>query len=232
MKKILCSLLLLPVFASAQKMEVIAGGGFSTNSKPSNNMYYKGNRNTYNYAATLKVLYNLDNNVQIGLDAIVNELSRRSDLAYVGFRGEDLVGGDDKKLVFSKVTTSVCAVLNKKLVFGSSNIYGGVGGGFVIGRNNSSQYADDESYKAPDGGFGLAVTAQVGYNYNISSRWALNVQAAMRYYELNYNAEAPVVQPSTYLNYRVLAYPVTAGLAYKFGYNKKLSQLGETELVN
>ena len=102
----------------------------------------------------------------------------------------------------------------------------------MIGRNNSSQYAANESYKAPDGGFGLAVSAQLGYNYSISSRWGLNVQASMRYYELNYNAQAPVVQPSTYLNYRMLVYPVTAGLAYKFGYSKKLNQLGETELVN
>ncbi len=222
--------LLSPVFVFAQQYEVGIGFGASINSKPTNNMYFRGDLVAANYATQLTVLRNLKDDFQVGIDLHVLELSRRSSIGYTndGYN----IGADHKKIVYATYASSFCAVVNKKLYMDENYFYFGAGMGLAIARNNSKTLPVDASYEAPDGGFGLTVGLQVGYTLNFSNRFALNMEIAARYYDLDYTAEAPVVRPYTNIHYRIVAYPATVGIRYRLGYQKKLDpQTGETQIV-
>lgn len=223
-------LLLLPFLSPAQTYELGAGGGISINGKPTNNLYFRGDKLTVNYASYLSLLKNLKDDVQLGVDIHMLELSRKSSVAY-DFEGKT-IGGDNKRFVYAKYALSIDAFLNKKYYLGQNYVYGGVAMGLGIARNNSHNLPDNVSYGAPDGGYGLSVGAQVGYVYNIDSRWAVNAELDVRYYDFDYKAIAPIVRPFTNIHYRIVAYPLTVGVRYKFNYFKRPNAAtGEQEIV-
>jgi len=227
--RLLLLILLCPVLAFSQQYEIGIGGGASINSKPTNNMYFRGDRVAANYATELTFLKNVDKSWQVGLDLHMLELSRRSNINYNN--DGNLIGSDNKKLVYATYAYSFLAVANKKFFVDNNYFYVGAGMGFAIARNNSKKLPVDASYEAPDGGYGLSVGLQAGYSVNFKTRWALNVEVAARYYDLDYDAHAPVVKPYTNIHYRIVSYPATIGVRYRFGYEKKLNKMGETILV-
>lgn len=222
--------LLLPFLTNAQTYELGAGGGISINGKPTNNLYFKGDKLTVNYASYLSLLKNMKDDVQMGIDIHVLELSRKSSVMY-DFEGRN-IGGDNKRFVYAKYAFSIDAVLNKKYYIGKNYVYGGIAAGLSIARNNAHNLPDNVSYGAPDGGYGLSVGAQLGYVYNIDNRWALNAEVDARYYDFDYKAIAPIVRPFTNIHYRIVAYPLTIGVRYKFSYFKKPNATtGEPEII-
>lgn len=227
---IILFLFLFPVIAFAQKYEIGIGGGVSINSKPTNNMYFRGDKLAMNYATELTVLKNLSNNFQVGFDIHMLELSRKSNLVYIN--DGNSIGNDNKKFVYATYAFSFCAVVNKKVYVDENYFYFGAGMGLAIARNNSNSTSSNASYQAPDGGFGLTVGIQAGYTVNLSDRFALNMELAARYYDLDYDAHAPVVTPYTNIHYRIVSYPATIGIRYRLGYDKKLDPTtGETQIV-
>lgn len=222
--------LLLPLLGYSQQYEIGIGVGASINSKPTNNMLFRGDVVAANYATDFTFLKNINTDWQIGFDLHVLELSRRSTITYNN-AGTD-IGNDNKKFVYAKYAFAICAVANRKFHVDNNYFYVGAAMGAAIARNNSTETRSDASYLAPDGGYGLCIGLQAGYTYNFSTRWALNFEVAARYYDLDYDAHAPVIKPYTNIHYRIVAYPVTFGIRYRFGYQKKLNTMGETEIVH
>jgi len=234
MRKIATMLfLLLPAVMHAQRFEIGVSGGLSVNSKPTNNMYYQGDIVTYNYASQLTILSNNSRKWQTGLDIHVLELSRGSNYRY--YYNDNFIGGDGKRFLYSRITTSFCAVATRKIYISpvsKSYFYVGVAGGLVIARNNSQIASADASYKAPVGGKGVEVGAQLGFSYSVSSRFSLYSEFAPRYFDLDYDAAAPKEHLYN-LHYRIVTYPLVIGFRYKFGYDKKLdSKTGEWLLID
>ncbi len=216
-------LLALSLYCSAtvfaQTSEFGIGGGFSTNSSPTDNMEYKGDQMLMNYSGTLKVLFTGRTGWQYGFDGHILELASKSSKKYGGFYNDELyipsVGGDGKKLVYAKYATSFCAVLNRLMPVGpDASFYIGAAVGYGFARNNSKRYLPNESYKAPDGGEGMVYGLQLGYRKNISEGVVFNIEGAMRAFNLGYDAEAPQRPYHEVLRYSVVSFPVTVGLRF------------------
>ncbi len=225
MKRLLLPLIILTTLpAFAQKFEFGANMGASINSKATNNLAYKGDGIAINYATSFFALMNIRHNLQIGIDANVLQLSRTSPDYYLN--GKKVIDGrtDGKQFIYSKVTTAFDAVLNKKFYTRYGYFYGGIGIGVSVARNfNKNTPSPSADYIAPDGGVGPVFGVQAGYTYNFSKRFAFNIEAAVRDFDLDYSAHAPVFKPYSYLHYRVVAYPVTVGIRYCFGFHKAKS---------
>lgn len=219
MKRFFIVCLLLQAFnSSAQSLELGIGGGFSVNGSPSGgNMMYKTDQSVVNYAGTMKLLYTTPSGWQFGLDGHVLELSGKSSQRYPSFFTQDSIGGDGKKFVLAKYATSVAFDANKVLNVGKDRFYVGLALGYAGVRNNTQVRKANESYKGPDGGRGLVIGGQLGYVAMLSEKLALNVDVAVRHYNLKYDDNsAPLVVPEEKLNYKILAVPVTFGIRYYF----------------
>lgn len=177
-------------------------------------MVYKGDKLTYNYAASFKVLINLGEVWQIGADIASSELSRKSTIVYHGIYGNS-IGNDNKKLVYAKFATSVTAVINAKANVYNGYLYGGLAAGYSIMRNNSKRLFANESYKAADGGMGPVLGGHLGYTHGLSPTLGFNLQADVRHYRLTYDAEAPLVEPAENIKYNISSLSLTIGLRYR-----------------
>lgn len=232
-------LLVLPVLfialqANAQKLQLGAGGGLSFNGQPQGNLVYVGDEAPINYAGRIGLKYTfgdrksrqLDkfsilNYLQVGIVGHVHELSSKSSTTYPGFPNRhlriDSVGGDGKKLVYSKVTVASCLELNLNFHLGDKTDFY-IGGAFGYGnsRNNSLDYAENESYNAPDGGEGFCFGGQLGFDQQLGSRVSFFLDAAFRYYNFKYDngSWAPTVRPIEVLEYSIWAMPITVGLNF------------------
>jgi len=209
--------MLAPFFAFGQKFEVAVGGGISTNTQPTGNMYYIGNASVANYAATASCSYNSWTGWQLGLSIHELELASTSSVVFTDANYPTITyGGNDKKFVYSAYTTSACGFVNKKAVIGRSDLYIGFAIGFALAKNDPDERGPNESYKAPDDGNGLVLGMQFGYNYNFTPLFALTLDVAPRYYDLHYNVVAPHEYPSTSnLDYQIWAVPVTLGFRFR-----------------
>ena len=216
MKASICLLflLVLHITVDAQNIEIGLAGGISTNSAPSDNIYYKSDKAAINYGGTLTVLYNFMDHMQYGIEAHVLELSGTSDKVYTGLNGLP-IGGDDKKFVYAKNDAAVCGVFNGRLDVGRGYVYAGAALGYNISRQSSTTLASNESYRTPDGGHGFVFGAQLGYVYGVSHKLGFFAEAAYRYIDLKYDAEAPAIAPKTDLHYHLTAMPVMIGIRYR-----------------
>lgn len=220
MKRLLAlSILLLAYNAQAQKVSLSIGAGGSTNGQPTDNMVYKGDQSLFNYAVTAKLTYNTVTNWQYGIVGHMHELSSTSDSTYQGFPNRylriDSVGGDGKKLLYSKYTIAACAFLNKNFQVGEkTGIYLGVAAGWGFARNNSLYYDENVSYVTADGGDGFCYGGQLGINQMLGNRVSFFLDIAFRQYNFEYDAGAPLVRPVEKLNYSIWALPITVGLSY------------------
>ncbi|RYE23802.1 MAG: hypothetical protein EOP51_09420 [Sphingobacteriales bacterium] len=219
MKKVALLCLLgigLTVGARAQSFELGIGGGFSTNTSPSGNMKYQTDQSVVNYAGTLKLIYTSASNFQIGLDGSLVELSGKSSKKYKHFQLPDSIGGDGKKFVYAKYAPAICLIGNKLLPINKSAIYIGLAAGYGFARNQTDIMKSNESYKGQDGGHGLVLGGQIGYLGTLSEKLALNIEVAIRSYNLKFDGPAPYVTPQEKLHYGTVAIPITIGIRYYF----------------
>jgi len=235
MKKVFIILfLLLSVNSFAQQSEIGLSAGISMNSKPMGNEVFRGNRSSLNYSTGLTYLINLNRTFQLGAELDMLELSRRSTYVYDWHEGEP-VGNDGKKFDYSHYTFSFAPFLNAKIFkWEDCYVYGGITAGLVVARNYQNTNNDpspnsSDSYAAADGGIGEMAGVQLGINYSINRRFALNAQGSIRYYNLSYDAEAYYYHDK--LAYGAWVYPVMAGLRYNFGFEKIINaKTGNEEL--
>ncbi len=219
-----------PAFAFAQKVEFGIGGGISGNTQPSGNMYYEGDASAVNYAIGGWVLYNSWSGWQLGMNIHELALASTSQTVYTDDKRPTITyGGDDKKFVYSSNTTSICGVVNKKLLAGKSDLYLGVALGWALAKNDQFNRKTDESYKAPDNGNGLVLGGQFGYNYNFSPLFALNFEFSPRYYDLHYQVTAPHMNTTSNLNYQIWAYPFTVGFRFRIQSADRTNMVFDTE---
>lgn len=204
--------------SSAQILELGFHGGISTNGNPTDNMVYKGDIYTLNYAGAVNLMVNFNEYFQLGLEARVMELSRKSDSVYLS-PYKLPIGGDGKKFVYAKFMTSGMLLANGKYPLSKqAKIYGGLAIGYGFGRHNSDKIYANENYRTPDGGYGIAYGAQLGYTHDVGERVALNIEAAYRYFKLDYGGpSAPVIRPEEPLVYSIAAYNFTVGLKFRLG---------------
>ncbi len=219
MKHILLAALLLGSSSvMAQRLELGVGGGFCTNTAPSGNLEYVSDQSLINYAATLKLMYTSETKWQLGIDAHLFELSGKSSKVYPGyFRSPaETVGGDNKKLVYAKYASTYTFDFNRAFFFTEAKgyFYVGVALGYSSARNNPIDHTNNESYNGPDGGRGLAVGGQLGVVKDFSDKVAFNLDVAVRYMDLHYDAEAPLILPQEKLKYNLIAFPITVGIRY------------------
>ncbi|MBA3828877.1 MAG: outer membrane beta-barrel protein [Taibaiella sp.] len=216
MRKIYLTGLILgcTVITNAQNIEIGAAGGISINGIANGNMVYTAEKPVINYAASGIVMYNFADHMQAGLEGHALALSGTSDKVYMGPNGSP-IGGANKRYVYSELDASLCAVFNGRINFGNGYVYAGPAVGYNIARNHSKTYADNDAYKAPDGGQGIVFGAQGGYVRGLSDRFGLYAEIAIRYYDLKYTAEAPNVHPQSELHYHLLAYPLVVGVRYR-----------------
>jgi len=219
-KSLLLVLLLSCQHVFGQSWELGAGIGISTNTQPTGNMEYVGDQGLLNYSTTLKLAYTTKSNWQFVADGHLLELSSKSSKKYGYYWNDGLyiasVGGDDKKLVYSKYTMSLCLDVNKKFAFANNTgaFYVGPSFGYGFARNNSKRFNSNESYKGPDGGLGFVYGLQLGLTKDFSDKIAFNFEAAMRAYNFHFTAEAPQRFPAEKLHYGIIAFPITIGLRY------------------
>lgn len=190
-------------------------------------MKYVIDQSQGNYAATLKFIRTTSGNWQYGLDVQMMELSGTSSVSYEGMNNPyiDSVGGNTKKIVYAKNAVSINLVGNRALPFSGNKNYFYIGGafGYGVARNNPREYATNEAYNAPDWGHGLSYGGQVGLVLRLSDQISLNMEAAMRFFNFEYDhnfeyyASLPQLEPPTEnLNYSIMAVPVTFGIRYFF----------------
>lgn len=220
MKRLLVlSILLLTYNAQAQKMTLGGGVGGAVNGSPSDNMVYKIDQTLLNYAISSKLAYTTVTNWQYGFTGHMHELSGKSSKKYKGFPNRhllvDSVGGDGKKLVYSKNTIAVCAFINKDFKLNKkTSIYLGVAAGWGFARNNSLYYEENEDYNGADGGDGLCYGGQLGINSYLNDYAAFFFDVSFRYYNFEFDAGAPTIRPPEKLAYSIWALPITVGLNF------------------
>ncbi len=216
---VVLSLLLMAFQADAQRLVLGLGAGGAVNGQPSGNLVYKGDQTLLNYAGRLNFTYTNKSNFQFGFVGHMHEMSTKSDSTYPGFPNRhlriDSVGGDGKKLVYSKYTVAACAVLNYNVKLGSQTSFyigGAIGWGFA--RNNSLYYAENETYNNADGGDGICYGGQLGFDQKLGNKVSFFFDASFRYYNFEFDAGAPTIRPPERLEYSIWAMPITVGLNF------------------
>ncbi|MCB0700222.1 MAG: outer membrane beta-barrel protein [Chitinophagaceae bacterium] len=216
---VVLSLMFVAFQANAQKVQLGLGAGASFNGQPTDNLVYKGDQSLLNYAVRTNFVYTTKTNIRFGIVGHMHELSSKSDSTYKGFPNRhlriDSVGGDGKKLVYSKNTVAACLTLGYNFNLGTStSIYidGAIGWGFA--RNNSLYYQENEGYKAADGGDGMCYGGQLGIDQGLGKHVSFFIDAAFRYYTFDYDAGAPTIRPAEKLHYSIWAMPITIGLNF------------------
>lgn len=208
--------LLAVVFSStttrAQRgaIELCPGAGVSVNSNPGSNMYYKGDKITFNYSALLSGMFNFHRSMSAGIELRALQLTRSHDGVYTTYMGNIIGAG--KKFVYAKAALSACAVFNGKYNTYKGYVYGGGAAGYGFSNHDSRSLKSNESYRTPAGGSGLVLGVQAGYTAGLSSVLGLNIEGALRNYTLAYDAGAPEIRPYTNLKYNITAYTLTVGL--------------------
>jgi hypothetical protein len=213
MKKLIFGLLLLPGTVLAQKYELGLGAGISLNTKPSGNLYMKGDKMTINYASSLHLLYNINEHWQTGLELHVSQLSGKTDVTQTDISGN--TSEESKRIVYAKTDLAACAVFNGKMSVKNGYGYGGVALGYGVGRHDSKTLNDNEAYRTPDGGNGVVLGLQIGYVKGLSKHFGVSAEAAMRYHQMNYDTPSGTFGAAETLKYSVISFPITVGIRYQ-----------------
>ncbi len=185
-------------YAQVGAVEICAGAGVSVNSNPGSNMFYKGDKLSFNYSALLSGMYNVHRSMSTGIEVRALELSRRHDGVYTTYLGTDIGGG--QRFVYAKAALSACLIFNGKYNTYRGYWYGGAAAGYAFSNHNSAKLKPNEDYRTPAGGQGLVLGVQAGYTHGINAVLGLNIEGALRNYTLGYDAGAPDIRPYTNLN--------------------------------
>lgn len=236
MKKLFTSLcLLMAVGAYAQQSEIGLSFGVSTNSRPFGTNAYRGDQLAANNAISATYLYNLNKTWQLGAEVCYTELSRRASKP-IPWHGE-VVGNDGKKYEYAHASYAFTPTLNAKFAkWEGGYAYGGITAGFVVARdyitNGGASGNASDGYVGPDGGIGEEAGIQLGVSAYVSRRFSLNLQGAVRYYNLTYGSTGAYYYPGKNYAYGMWVYPVLAGVRYDFGFKKHINaQTGKSEIT-
>ncbi len=229
-----------------QSYEIGIGAGVSVNGKPSQNGNepYRGDIIIPNYATNFTFLANLIRNWQVGIALHVLELSRKSSVDFPQLY-TDKPGGKGMKFIYGKVTSSLCATINKKINTEKGYYYFGAEMGLGIERDAfsdlyskhpvgsvSTHPTGNVYYIEPDGGYGFVAGPHAGYTRNITDKIALNAEFATLVYDVNNKAQNPLIKPNNQLHYGIISYPFTIGIRYGLGNSKEASSKSDKPISN
>ena len=218
MRKIILLLIAtVPFISYGQNFELGASTGVSMNGKPLGNMFYKAEKAVPNYSFDFCFLSNINNKLQIGLDLAILELSRKPAQNYLNPNKDGNIGNDGKRFVYAKAAYAFCGVINKKIESFNGYFYGGLALGVCLSVNMDKTPNEYASYIAPNGGYGPCSGLQIGYDRYFSQRFAFNAEVAIRNFNLDYDATAPIFKPYSSLHYRIMSYSCNIGVRYALG---------------
>ncbi|HXS38246.1 MAG TPA: hypothetical protein VN721_16200 [Flavipsychrobacter sp.] len=211
----------------AQNFEVGVNGGVSTSSIPGGTPD-KGDKTTWNYQASARLLYSINENWQVGGDIAGTKWQTTAQWPLTGAFGQK-IGSQKVTYSFGSPALTICAQLNRVIPFYSkinldfiqSQVYFGVSAGGVItvndGRANYStlptekfQYTSNFNYAD---GKGYVVGVQVGYSYFFTEHFGLNVEVAPRYASV-YTSDGRFGHADDH--YHLFYYYGTLGLRFRF----------------
>jgi hypothetical protein len=245
MKHTLLSLctLALSLSASAQQSELGIGGGVSILSGASGNIHYKATEGATAGTLTLTYAYNLHHvytesklTAQTGFNVHVLKLAGESTDTFQYFG--QTIGNDGKEFIYAKTAIAVTPMINMKYRMSNRTyIYGGASIGVIYGINNSNKRwqdfdGKDYTYTAPNGGAGLAIGLQAGLNQRVTQRLAVNLEVAVRRYNLHYSVDDTAYPGGFEFNYNTMAIPVTLGIRYRMGWEKEPDKSGRLRPVS
>jgi hypothetical protein len=226
---ILTIVLMSNLVASAQRVEIGLGAGAAMHTGMGGSIFYKATNAGISPAATGSIYYNFNQhndkklNLQVGAEASHGmELRNTSTTTYSYFNLP--IGNDGKYFRYAQEWTGAALLGNVKYRYSERAFaYGGIAVGMLQTRNESnrsgSDFADKPyTYTAPDGGQGIGGGIQLGYNYRLSRRFAINAEVAARYYSIAYEVNDASYPGGTSFNYAMLMVPVTLGVRYSIGY--------------
>lgn len=215
-KSLLWAVLLLSLKSYGQYVELGLGGGICLVGQPTGNMYYKGNESAINPSFLGSLLYNTINNVQIGAELRVHPLVAYSTQPYTDAYIGHQFGGSSKKVVYADYMTDFTVILNKKLALNQTELYAGVAAG-IAHTNGNKTLKDGELYQYPDGGLGSSLGMQVGVDFLASSNFAINFEAAARFYDIRYGSFIDArYAPREKIHGSIVAFPVAITFRYRF----------------
>lgn len=203
-------------FAQRGAIELAAGGGVSMNNAPTANMPFTGTSSPLNYVTQFNAVYNLHRNIAAGIEIRSSELSRTTDSVY-----SPLIYGDGKKLVYSDMMITACAIVNGKVNVMRGYFYGGLAAGYATSLHDQTKLrTTSEIYRAPNDGKGFVWGIQGGFTYGINSFMGIYAEAALRTYHINHSNSLgtgllPITNPNTELSYNITAYNLTVGVKFR-----------------
>jgi hypothetical protein len=245
MKHTLLSLCLLASSLSvfAQQSELGIGGGVSILSGASGDIHYKATEGSTAPTFTLNYVYNLHHvytesklTAQAGFNVHVLKMAGEATDTFSYFG--KTIGNDGKEFIYAKTAIAVCPVVNLKYRMSARTyIYGGASVGVIYGINKANKGWNDfegkeYTYTAPNGGAGLALGLQAGVNQRVTQRLAINLEVAVRRYNLNYSVDDTAYPGGFEFNYATMAIPVTLGLRYRMGWEKEYNKSGRLRPVS
>lgn len=211
---VLISLFCISIAAYGQRgaIEVGAGAGISVNSAPTENMAIRGAKTPVNYSILFNAFYNVHQNIAVGAELRLLELSRSGSDVVILIAPPAPV--NNRKAVYSDMMMTLCAVGNAKLNVKRGYWYGGLAGGYATNLHDSAKIKlTTEYYRAPNDGSGFVWGGQLGFVYGVTRIMGLNLEVAMRKYYLSYDSYA--LGTNDALEYNITAYTVTAGVKFR-----------------
>lgn len=236
MKKIVTALLLCVAAGTAGAQtfqgdyanEIEVRGGYMFFGTPHNAQYTGTNNNS---AGIYGVNYyrNLNDNWQVGLEAMSTKWDATGTQQVTGLYGEDF-GQQTTKYVYAKNAFTFMASINRTMQhytefnFLRSSFYYGVSGGLAFTNNDGlmtysnaggstsseSRYLSEYHYEQ---GRGFVVGIQGGFNIYVGNHFGFNIEAAPRF--------TKIYTDNSYLTgannrYSLFYFPFTAGLRFRF----------------
>jgi len=203
MKKlaVLCLLAVAHLPVRAGNFDIALGLGAVRNTVPLGDNYMQEKGGITSPTATLRFLYNINSNWQVGLSLGYVPLSYRAQVYPLYFNDMIFPGpatGMEWVDYYANPAVPVQVEANHKFPIGRFEIYSGISAGYFAVYD--PLYGDFISGRyTPFGSDGFTGGMQAGGNWFFNKWGAINLQLSMTYYE----------------PFRVMAFPVTAGIRFR-----------------
>lgn len=203
MKKlaVICLLIGMPVLAHAGNFDIALGAGAVRNTSPLGDNFMHTQGGNTSLSATLRFLYNINRNWQVGISLGYVPLSYSSQV-YPMVYGDLIYPGPhtNTKSVdyYANPAVPMQVEANYKFPLGKFEIYSGISAGYFAVYDPLFGDFVTEIYR-PYNTAGFVGGIQAGGNWFFTKWSALNLQMAVSYYE----------------PYSIMAFPVTAGIRFR-----------------
>lgn len=195
-------LLLFPSTVRAQKIELSAAAGITTNTLPAINDNFSGDKAALGLAASIKVKYRAQRRLSIGLGIDMQELRTVSELKYANPEP----GVSQKVYNIGVPAINFYATAERHLWLRSLEITGGVQVGGTLA-SNSSVGADRINYPRSTG---YMVGLVIGAGVRLSRHFSVRTELAPRYHALFFGNLWHGVHDIS-----VLSFPLTLGVSFR-----------------